>query len=84
VKEGPYTWDDVADAMRRNDPLQKAISDAAKKMAAREAGAVDESVQVLLAAGCPIGEVEISVYPWGTHDDPASRTVVRRRRPNGQ
>jgi hypothetical protein len=83
VSDFPYTWDDVAEAMKRNEPLQTAIGDAAKKMAAREAGAVDEAVMVMLAAGVPVGEIEIAVYPWGTVDDPASRTVVRRRRPVG-
>lgn len=69
----------VEDAARHSAGLQDAITEAARKLARREANEVDDAIQALLCAGVPLSEIEVCVYAHGTAERPEPFTVVRRR-----
>lgn len=46
-----------------NDQLGEAVRRAATKLAGRELGAVDDAIAALVAAGVPLKNIEIDIYP---------------------
>lgn len=50
------------EAWTPNDELGEAVRQAAKKIASRQAGAVDDAIAALVTAGVPLRDIEVRIH----------------------